>query len=82
MVWENVDEAQKNLTVMIIHLLRAETRMKEKEGIKGRGAAAYVASAQAVPPQTKEQREAMRKEINNKKKTIVCWNCGEVGHWT
>jgi hypothetical protein len=54
--------------------------MKEKDGITSGGAIAYIASTDKDP--SKEQREARKKEISERKKTTACWNYGETSHWT
>ena len=69
---------------MIVRLLRAESCMKEKEGITGGNAAAFVANTCATSAgvsRTKNERDARKKEITDKKVT-ECWKCGEKGHWS
>ena len=78
--WENVEAAQQTLTTMIVRLLRAESCMKEKEGITGGNATTFVANTSAISAgvsRTKNERDARKKEITDKKKITECWKCGE-----
>jgi hypothetical protein len=52
---------------------KAASGKDSKEGTKGR-------SADSRPNQTYEQRQARRKEIDDKKKETECWKCGSIGH--
>jgi hypothetical protein len=54
---------------------KAASGKDTKGGTKG-------GSADSRPNQTYEQRQARRKEIDDKKKETECWKCGSKGHWS
>ena len=79
----------ENLT---LRLYQQEARLKSRAQ-QSEKVTAYIASSKIASSKkpggtsdqksslTFEQRQARRKEIEEKKKTIECHNCGQTGHW-
>jgi hypothetical protein len=90
--WDNVEDASRTLQNFTIHLLRHESQLKSEEEASI-VAVAYIAAAKSTntgssfsssdgrPSLTYEERQARRREIDERKKKTSCWKCGQVGHW-